>query len=102
VLLFAIILNAVSYGTLAATLWMGFRWTIIEAGPEGLRLELRGLMLKRQRFFPREGINRLRKTESLLLYGPNNHVIGKIDATDPAEEIWLMETLRQALNLPPA
>ena len=26
---------------LVVTLWMGFRWTIIGAGPEGLRLELR-------------------------------------------------------------
>ena len=101
-MLLASTLTAVAYATLAITLWMGFRWTIVEAGPEGLRVELRGLLIKRQHFYAREQIGDLRKMVSLLIFDPHGRQIGKIDATDPREEIWLMEVLRHALNLPRA
>ena len=48
---------------------MGFRWTIVQAGPDGLRLELRGLLLKRGWFLPRQRIGRLHKRVSLLIPG---------------------------------
>ena len=94
-------ITAVAYATLVPTLWMGFRWTIVQAGPDGLRLELRGLLLKRGWFLPRQRIGRLHKRVSLLIYDPFGRRIGKIDATDPTEEMWIMEMLRRALNLPP-
>jgi len=64
-------------------------------------VDLRGLLIKRHHFYPREQIGDLRKMVSLLIFDPTGRRIGKIDATDPREEIWLMEVLRHALNLPP-
>lgn len=88
-----------SIACLVVTLWMGFRRTIIEADESGLRLELRGLLLTRRKFWPREQITSLRKRISLQIVGVGGAVIGKIDATDPTEERWLLEVLRTSLGI---
>lgn len=104
-----LLLNVLVFGVgtasivcMAITLWMGFRWTIIDAGPWGLRLQLKGLFSNRTKLWPRHEIADLRKDVSLRVIGVYGNPIGKIDATTPAEERWVMEVLRQALGLPNA
>lgn len=97
----ALIIGMPSVACLVITLWMGFRWTIIDAGPWGLRLQLKGLLFERTQVWPRPAIRDLRKDVSLKVIGLDGTPIGKIDVTTPAEERWVMEVLRQAMNLPP-
>jgi hypothetical protein len=87
--------------SIGITLWMGLRWTIIEAGPEGLRLELRGLLATRRWFIPRQQIGRLHQFGRILVLDPYGRKLKRIDATDRAEEIWVMEVLTRALAIPP-
>jgi hypothetical protein len=96
----AMIVTSVSFATLPVTLWMGMRWTLIEAGAEGLHLHLRGLVSNRNWFLPREKIGSLKKNVSLIVYDPHGRRIAKIDATTPKEEIWVMEMLGRAMNVP--
>ena len=96
----ALVVGSVSIATLSITLWMGFRWTIVQADAAGLSLELRGLLGTRRRFWPRGEITGLRKAVSLYVLGPGGVRLGKIDATDPREERWLMAVLGRALNVP--
>jgi hypothetical protein len=86
---------------LVVTLWMGFRWTIIEAGPEGLRLKLRGLLFTRRWFVERARIARLGSFVSIWVIGHSGLPLRHIDATDQVEDAWVMEVLTQALALPP-
>ena len=100
--LLSMLITGVSFSTLVVMLWMGMRWTLIEAGPDGLRLHLRGLLSNRNWFLPREQIGSLKKKVSLIVYDPHGRRIAKIDATTPAEEIWVMEMLGRAMNVPVA
>jgi hypothetical protein len=99
---FGSVVTTVAFTTLVITLRMGFRWTIIEAGPEGICVDLRGLFVKRQRFYPRDQIGDLRKLVSLVILDRAGRPLGKIDATDPNEEMWLMHVVREAaIGRPP-
>jgi len=95
------ILIGPSISSICITLWMGLRWTIIEAGLEGLRLELRGLLATRRWFIPRERIGRLYQFGRILVLDPRGRKLKRIDATDKAEEVWVMEILTRALAIPP-
>jgi len=86
---------------LAVSLWMGFRWTIIEAGPEGLRMELRGLLFTRRWFVPRQRIRRIAWFVSLWVIGPHGLPLRRIDGTDQTEDRWILEILTRALAIPP-
>ena len=86
---------------LVVTLWMGFRWTVIEAGPEGLRMELRGLLFTRRWFVERARIARLRWLVSIWVIGHRGLPLRRIDASDSTEDAWVLEVLTQALALPP-
>ena len=97
----ALVLSWVGLVTSSMTLWMGLRWTIIEAGRDGLRLKLRGPIQRREHFVPRDQIAQLLKRTSLLVLDARGQLIIKIDVTTPAEERWLMALLNHALRLPP-
>ena len=97
---FILILPSIS--SICITLWMGLRWTILEAGPEGLRLELRGLLGTRRWFIPRDQIGRLYQFGRILVIDPYGRKLKRIDATDKAEEVWVLEVLTRALAIPPA
>jgi hypothetical protein len=86
---------------LVVTLWMGMRWTTIAAGPEGLRLELRGVLFTRRWFVERARIARLRQFVSIWVIGRSGLPLRRIDATDRTEDAWVMETLTRALAIPP-
>ena len=90
-----------SIGSIVITLWMGLRWTIIEAGPEGLRLELRGRFWTRRWFVPRDQIGRLRQRGCIYILDARGRKLRRIDATNGAEETWVMEILTRALAIPP-
>ena len=98
---FGSVLVLPALGGLAVTLWMGFRWTIIEAGPEGLRLELRGLLWTRRRFIERDRIGALRQGVSIRVVDAYGRSLGRIDATNRAEDTWVREILTRALAIPP-
>ena len=95
------VLMGPSISSICITLWMGLRWTIIEAGLEGLRLELRGLLGTRRWFIERERIGRLHQFGRILVLDPRGRKLKRIDATDKAEEVWVMEILTRALAIPP-
>jgi hypothetical protein len=95
------ILIGPSISSICVTLWMGLRWTTIEAGPDGLRLELRGLLATRRWFIERERIGRLHQFGRILVLDPRGRKLKRIDATDKAEEVWVMEVLTRALAIPP-
>jgi hypothetical protein len=90
-----------SLAGICVTLWMGFRWTIIEAGTEGVRIELRGLLTTRRRFIERDRIGRLKHLVSIWFVDAHGLPLGRVDATDQAEEAWVMEILTRALAIPP-
>jgi hypothetical protein len=96
-----IVLTLPALAGLVVTLWMGMRWTIIEAGPEGLRLELRGLLFTRRWFVERGRIARLRSFVSIWVIGRSGLPLRRIDATDRTEDKWVMEILTRALASPP-
>jgi hypothetical protein len=90
-----------SISSIVVTLWMGLRWTIIEADPEGLRLELRGRLWTRRWFVPRDRIGRLRLRGCIHVLDPHGRRLRRIDATNGAEEMWVLEVLTRALAIPP-
>jgi hypothetical protein len=102
--LLTLLSSIITFPALAAvcvTLWMGFRWTIIEAGREGLRVELRGLLTTRRRFIERERIGRLKHLVSIWILDARGWPLGRVDATDQTEDAWVMEVLTRALAIPP-
>ena len=102
--LLTLLSSIITFPALAAvcvTLWMGFRWTVIEAGREGLRIELRGLIATRRRFIERERIGRLKHLVSIWVLDARGWPLGRMDATDQREDAWVMEVLTRALGIPP-
>ena len=100
-LLLAIVITGGAIAALCVTLWMGLRWTVVEAGPEGLRRELRGLLMTRRWFIPRSQIGQLRAGLWIRVFDAHGRRLGRIDGMDAAEEAWLVEVLTRVLALPP-
>jgi hypothetical protein len=91
-----IVVTMLAASTLVTMLRMAFRWTIVEVGPDGIRVDLRGPCFTRRRFYPREQIGGVRKAISILILDRAGRRLGKIDATDWREEIWLTRVLQDA------